>query len=158
MTAEQFVSFGGVPEPYVRTKGLIEGIVAGDATTMQVESDRALEKLQNWRIKRVNGQNNYIVVDPDTGVVLTRADGNDVIFNVSAEKMNEYVSSSEDMERYRNFLSKDRFARDVMGLFEESGSPYFEATGATEYESGMAMFNTVMSLGLSGNDAENKEE
>ena len=153
MTAEQLVSFGGVSEPYVRTKGLIEGIVAGDATTMQVESDWALEKLQNWRIKRVNGQNNYIVVEPVTGVVLTGADGNDVIFNVSAEKMNEYVSSSEDMERYRNFLRKDKFARDVMGLFEESGSPYFEATGAREYESGMAMFNTVMSLGLLDKDA-----
>ena len=133
-----FLELGGVADPYTESRSV--GTPTGVIKIIEVEGDRNLDKLGNYRIKATNGQNNYTLLGPN-GVVMIGADGTPLVINVNEERMGNYIANknSQRMDKYGEFLQNDRFTRDVMGLFEPEGSPYFESTGAKEY-SGVGQF------------------
>lgn len=148
MTVETFEELGGKLEPYTETRAVGVGAI-GARGFIEVEGDRNLDKVKgNYRIKAVDGKNNYSLLGPN-GTIMTGANGNPLVINVNEERMNAYVASknAKRMEKYGSFLESNRFARDVMGLFEPEGSPYFEATKAEEFTSTGQFAKELLTLG-----------
>ena len=138
MDLATFLELGGKADPY--TESRVVGTPTGVMKIIEVEGDRSLDKLGSYRIKATNGHNNYELLGPN-GVIMLGANKTPLIINVNEERMGNYIANknSKRMDKYGEFLQNDRFTRDVMGLFEPEGSPYFESTGAKEY-SGVGQF------------------
>lgn len=161
MDLKTFLELGGKADPYTKTLPVIRSdIQFATPEPVTVDSDRNFERMKssNYRIKADNGKNNYKFVGPG-GVVLAGADGNPFIINVSEDRMNAYIGkrNAERTEQYANYLGNDKFARDVMGLFEPEGSPYFEATGAEEFTSAGEFAKELFTFGLVKGERVNDE-
>jgi tetratricopeptide (TPR) repeat protein len=151
MDLETFLELGGEADPYTKTLPVVRSdIQFATPEPVTVEADRNLERMQgnNYKIRAAFGKNNYKFVTTQ-GIALKGADGNPLVINVNEERMNAYVASknAKRMEKYGSFLESNRFARDVMGLFEPEGSPYFEATKAEEFTSTGQFAKELLTLG-----------
>ena len=151
MDLETFLKLGGEADPYIKTLPVVRSdIQFATPTPVTVEADRNLERMQgnDYKIRATFGKNNYKFVTTQ-GIALKGADGNPLVINVNEERMNAYVASknAKRMEKYGSFLESNRFARDVMGLFEPEGSPYFEATKAEEFTSTGQFAKELLTLG-----------
>jgi len=92
MTVETFEELGGKLEPYTETRAVGVGAV-GARGFIEVEGDRNLDKVKgNYRIKAVDGKNNYSLLGPN-GTIMTGANGNPLIINVNEKRMSDYLGT-----------------------------------------------------------------
>ena len=159
MDLETFLELGGEADPYIKTLPVVRSdIQFSTPTPVTVEADRNLERMQgnDYKIRAAFGKNNYKFVTTQ-GIALKGADGNPLVINVNEERMNAYVAqrNAERIETAARFLKNDKFARDVFGLFEPEGSPYFEATGAEEFTSAGQFAKELFTFGLAKGERRN---
>tara|TARA_R110001599_G_scaffold57068_1_gene157234 strand:- start:3082 stop:5706 length:2625 start_codon:yes stop_codon:yes gene_type:complete len=97
MTVETFEELGGKLEPYTETRAVGVGAV-GARGFIEVEGDRNLDKVKgNYRIKAVDGKNNYSLLGPN-GTIMTGANGSPLIINVNQERMSDYLGTKYRQE------------------------------------------------------------
>ena len=110
MDAETFEELGGKLAPYTETRAVGgSGPMQAGARIIEVEGDRNLDKVKgNYRIKAVNGKNNYSLIGPN-GTIMTGADGNALVINVNEERMSEYLGNKyvEQTASFANRMMKN---------------------------------------------------